>query len=463
MSTGKSTRRNKGADPPVLPLTTSQSQLSKLPVSTLQLYLNQFHLAQDGNKAAKVQRLYAHLQSLQGTTQTASSGSSQSDSSDHSSDSNSSSQSEYDGPEEDPTVPDQAGRHRSRHSKGNSPASSTAPFSKAQRKALTETIRSVMKEKERKRSRRHRSPTISSPSSSETDAHKSRSSAKTKRSKGYHTSSSSSHSSISSSSSESPSPVRHRHGRHHKTKKSSRHSRHRRTSRRQAHAPPVTRKVRHAIERGEFIELYKLLSRHVGCGNASKRPTSTRSITGLDSWLEAWSIYAAVLSAHRPDVAPDLFQYQAFITRSSTKFQPYAWLQYDAQFRMKMASDPAGSWSSTDSELVATWLSADATKRQATCFSCGSPDHLSAECPLRTSKRSASPCPVCNITGHLARDCPQLVGDKQSKPGTGGDEDRYCRIYNRRGTCFRGSKCPYYHACSGCNGAHPKRACPQAR
>ncbi len=70
MSTGKSTRRNKGADPPVLPLTTSQSQLSRLPVSTLQLYLNQFHLAQDGNKAAKVQRLYAHLQSLQGTTQT---------------------------------------------------------------------------------------------------------------------------------------------------------------------------------------------------------------------------------------------------------------------------------------------------------------------------------------------------------------------------------------------------------
>ncbi len=316
-----------------------------------------------------------------------------------------------------------------------------------------------MKEKERKRSRRHRSPTISSPSSSETDAHKSRSSAKTKRSKGYHTSSSSSHSSISSSSSESPSPVRHRHCRHHKTKKSSRHS----TSRHQAHAPPVTRKVRHAIERGEFIELHKLLSRHMGCGNASKRSTSTRSITGLDSWLEAWSIYAAVLSAHRPNVAPDLFQYQAFITRSSTKFQPYAWLQYDAQFRMKMASDPAGRWSSTESGLVATWLSADATKRQATCFSCGSPDHLSAECPLRTSKRSASPCPVCNIAGHLARDCPQLVGDKQSKPGTGGDEDRYCRIYNRRGTCFRGSKCPYYHACSGCNGAHPKRACPQAR
>ncbi len=102
MSTGKSTRRNKGTDPPVLPLTTSQSQLSRLPVSTLQLYLNQFQLAQDGNKAAKVQRLYAHLQSLQGTTQTASNSSSQSDSSYHSSDSNSSSQSDYDSPRKIP-------------------------------------------------------------------------------------------------------------------------------------------------------------------------------------------------------------------------------------------------------------------------------------------------------------------------------------------------------------------------
>ena len=71
----------------------------------------------------------------------------------------------------------------------------------------------------------------------------------------------------------------------------------------------------------------------------------------------------------QPHLAPDLFQYQAFITRSSCQFQPYAWLQYDAQFRLKMASNPGACWSSTDPDLIATWLSADATKRTSTCFS----------------------------------------------------------------------------------------------
>ncbi len=48
-----------------------------------------------------------------------------------------------------------------------------------------------------------------------------------------------------------------------------------------------------------------------------------------------------------------------------------------------MASNPDMRWSTTDPELVATWLSADATKRTAMCYSCGSPDHMSTDCPLR--------------------------------------------------------------------------------
>ena len=223
-------------------------------------------------------------------------------------------------------------------------------------------------------------------------------------------------------------------------------------------------KVRHAIERGEFVELSKLLTTHLGSGSSSKRSSSTRSITGLESWLEAWSIYAAVLSSHKPHLAPDLFQYQDFITMSSCRFQPYAWLQYDAQFRLKMASNPGTCWSSINPELVATWLSADATKRTSTCFSCGSPNHMSADCPLRVPpKNSASRCPVCNISGHMARDCPQLASNKQSKTSSRAKDDKYCHLYNKRGTCFRGSRCPYNHACSECNGGHPSRAYPQAR
>ncbi len=198
----------------------------------------------------------------------------------------------------------------------------------------------------------------------------------------------------------------------------------------------------------------------------SSRSHSTRSITGLDTWLEAWSIYAAVLTSYKPDLATGLFQYQAFITRSSCRSQPYAWLQYDSQFRLKMALNSDLLWSSTDPELVATWLSADATKITTTCYSCGSPDHMSNDCPLRgPSNASGSRCPVCNNSGHTARDCPQLAADRRrpANPRQNPRADDHYQQYNRRGSCFRGSKCPYRHICFDCNGGHPKRACPQAR
>jgi hypothetical protein len=60
----------------------------------------------------------------------------------------------------------------------------------------------------------------------------------------------------------------------------------------------------------------------------------------------------------KPQLAPELFKYQAFITKTNQRFQPYAWLH-------------------------ATWLSADATKAKQPSFSCGSPDHLAPHCPLK--------------------------------------------------------------------------------
>ena len=109
-----------------------------------------------------------------------------------------------------------------------------------------------------------------------------------------------------------------------------------------------------------------------------------------------------------------LFQYLAFISRCSRRFQPYAWLQHDAQVRLKIASNSSMSWSVADLEFIASWLTADAIKHKSTCFSCGNPDHLSSDCPLRPStKVPGLRCPVCDTSGHVAWDCPQLL---QTKP-----------------------------------------------
>ena len=349
-----------------------------------------------------------------------------------------------------------------------------APFTEAQQKALANTIKSALKESRKcHRSRHHHIPTISSSSDSEPRWKGTYFSAHPKSCR--HSPNSSTESSTdscshspSSSSSSSPASPRHRHCHipRHSHVRSNHHgksSHHTRDKHRHPHALPVQHKVRHAIERGEYVELNKLLVVPLGSGK-SKKSSCTWSITSLESWLEAWSTFAAVLSTHNRDLAPDLFQYQAFITRSSLRFQPYAWLQYDIQFRLKLAANPSLRWASTDTELVATWLSADAAKRTASCFSCGCPDHLSADCPLRPPTKSLTAhCSICKASGHIARDCPQLPSDKRSKSGPEPKDDKYCRIYNRRGSCFRESKCTYYHACSQCNGGHPRCAYPQAR
>ena len=120
-----------------------------------------------------------------------------------------------------------------------------------------------------------------------------------------------------------------------------------------------------------------------------------------------------------PRLAPDLFKYQSFITRASRRFQPYAWLQYDSQFRLKLATNSSLRWSFTDPELIATWLSADAAKIKQTCFTCGSPDHFVPDCPLKPSaSTSGLHCPICNHVGHTACECSLLSREGQHSSGS---------------------------------------------
>ena len=198
------------------------------------------------------------------------------------------------------------------------------------------------------------------------------------------------------------------------------HSRHQRSThkhrphqiRRESTSVLLPRKVQRAIVHGEFVDFSDLLCDHLTWAEKSvktKKATQTQHIANLDTWLEAWTLYAIVLATAKPQLAPELFKYQAFITRTSQRFQPYTWLQYDSQFRLRLAANRSMQWLVADPELTATWLSADATKAKQPCFSCGSPDHLAPHFPLKASV--AGPglhCPICNHLGHTARDCPLL-------------------------------------------------------
>ena len=81
--------------------------------------------------------------------------------------------------------------------------------------------------------------------------------------------------------------------------------------------------------RGEFIEFPKLLAEHMAMAGALRQPTSGHKpepwdITNLDMWMEAWCIFASVLIAAKPRLAPDLFRYQNYIFLASWHFQPHA-------------------------------------------------------------------------------------------------------------------------------------------
>ena len=159
---------------------------------------------------------------------------------------------------------------------------------------------------------------------------------------------------------------------------------------------------------------------------------------GLDTWLEAWCVYASVLTAVKPRLAPDMFRYLNYIVLASRRFKPYAWLQYDTQFRLKMASDPSISWSTADPELTATWLSADAVLPRLNCFTCSSPEHMASACPNNDSGKSSSlRCPICSVHGHVARSCPNLApnNQKQQKPSGQPDpttvtDNKVCKLFN---------------------------------
>ena len=174
----------------------------------------------------------------------------------------------------------------------------------------------------------------------------------------------------------------------------------------------------------------------------------------------ARSLVCLCLSTHSSKATASI-RYLNYIVLASRRFRPYAWLQYDTQFRLKMASDPSISWSTEDPEEMATWLSADAVLN---CFTCGSPEHMASACPNKDSEKSSSlRCPVCSVHGHVARNYPNLAPNNPNpNPNPNLTQLLFQTIKFANYLIEKiTARCPYFHVCTKCKGGHPEQACPE--
>ena len=456
---------------PALPQTMALWRLEKLPQAELKARLRAAGLSEVGTKRLLAQRLKSHLQA-QPPPSSESSG-------DESSERPSSSSEEEKSEETD------SGEKRPRRKRTRARERSPAP-ARLSRSDLR-SVKTLLRRHARKRSRSTRSATASSSysDSSRDSSSSAPSSSRASRSRTPSTASG------SADSSPSPRPCRghrrghraqprsgerhgHRHHRHHghhgHRHDRRRHRDGRREPRQTGVLPPVPDRIKGRIRRGEFIELHVLLQANLTRparehkGRADDKSTQrTVAIADFQGWIEAWSIYAAVLASYYPHLAPRLFHYQHFMTLKSRSFQAQAWLRYDSEFRLKLAANGSWHYEAVDTELWASCFAADGLVASQppplACYSCGSSAHFYAACPHRRLPSSFRP--TAGQKPDQAR--PPATGGPHPPASPGGPQQEPCFIYNDKGRCFRGQRCPYSHACTHCGGQHPKRGCPSLR
>ena len=193
----------------------------------------------------------------------------------------------------------------------------------------------------------------------------------------------------------------------------------------------VDNSLRAKIERGEFIELEKLLPKGK---NFSQRfsedtrmqlvnregysywiPAEKEKINSVHKWEQAFRIYAAIYSKANPSRAYEIWQYIHVIT---TAAQSYTWdnvAEYDLTFRQLMSNYPSRHWGKIYNQM---W-------------------NLAMREPLIKFGRTGSSYQNNNVGGGGA--------GNESK-----NREKYCWKFNKN-KC-RNKSCEWEHRCKYCDG-----------
>ena len=111
-------------------------------------------------------------------------------------------------------------------------------------------------------------------------------------------------------------------------------------------SPPIPVQQWQQILQGKYVDFAMLLHRAKFSEVSevpvlSYRPPAIKRITSFDTWMQAWSLYLAVILAHNPSQAVEFFGYQRLIGSAHTLLPLESWLQYGYKFRTLAAAAPS--------------------------------------------------------------------------------------------------------------------------
>ena len=125
----------------------------------------------------------------------------------------------------------------------------------------------------------------------------------------------------------------------------------------------VDSQMKQKIVNGEFVNFATLLVRdHSAVQTASTlsvdnrgqlvaQPKQPNKLTTIERWTDTFVIFASVYLAAHPERTLQLWKYLHDIRLGASK--AVGWINYDEQFRLRMAMNPSMDWGKVDGEL---WL-----------------------------------------------------------------------------------------------------------
>lgn len=162
----------------------------------------------------------------------------------------------------------------------------------------------------------------------------------------------------------------------------------------------VEEALRHQIVHGMYINFSQLLSslcdfepdykHYMNVNRHLNLQCHHNRIDNFMTWLKAWNVYEHTLVVTYPALYPKLATYRQLIQQCDKKFTWQAVLNYDEQFRCRLAARNSLEFDKIDITLYTVTFDCTAIKSHIRCFRCKSTHHEVKWCPFQEGAAMAA-------------------------------------------------------------------------